>query len=346
MPQNFPVAASPFGHFLQGQLKLTLPTLYKVSYTELWGLDPQQNLHTAIGDLPLTIEQIDAYAMGDFGQMAALYDGNGDDIPLVDIAIGQMPPVPCAMFVQGAIWNEIQIQKMIDAQLAKTNVPSVNIIQAKQAAVADYFNRREHFTVLYGYPKKGLFGVFSLRGITKQDVTFTPYKIAAGAPVVPTYELYNNLSDLIFSFMDTARLSSPSQVQMVVPPQLMRRLVEMYIAPNGNINAGNTVMQMLKSTDLGMGVGSIISRNELKGSNLNKFVLNESGTGQYSASQDRIIFKASTYNIERHYYARKAYPVFQRSILEYEYMVIGATSGMVNYRPEYMQYYDFNNTLV
>lgn len=345
MPPILPTAATPFGQFLAEQLKMTLPTLYKVEYTELWGLDPTQNLHNPIGDLPLTIEQIDAYALGDFGQMAALYDGNSDDIPLVDITIGKMPPIPCAMFVQGAIWNQIQIQKMVDAQIAKTNVPSINIVQAKQAAVGDYFNRREHYTVLYGYPKKGLFGVFSLRGIAKQDTTFTPYKLASGVPTVPTWELYNNLSDLIFAFMDTARLSSLSQVQMVVPPQLMRRLVEMYVAPNGNIN-NMTIMQMLKSTELGMGVGSILSRNELKGSNLNQYVLNESGTGKYSTALDRIMFKASTYNIERHFYARRPYPVFQRSILEYEYMVIGATSGMVNYRPEYIQYYDFSNTLV
>lgn len=346
-PLNFVQGANPYGLFLQQQLTKTLPTLYKVNYDDLWALDPAMSLHNAIADLPLGLEFFDAYTMADTGQMAALYDGMGDDVPVVDVTLASLPPVKVAVFIQGAFWSEMDLQRMQVAQASGTAMPTVNIVQAKQAAVGEYFNRREHYTALYGYPKKGLYGIFSLRGLATPDAIFTPYVKAAGAYTMRSKELYEALTDLIYAFMDRARVSSPTQVQMVIPPKLDRRLVETYSDINQQgISAGTgmTVKQMLQSTELGMGVNLITARNELKGENLALYVPNESGTGMFDPTFDRIMFKTRAYNLDRHYYARRPKPVFQVNSLKFEQVTLGATSGIVNYEPEKVWYYDFKNT--
>lgn len=346
MPVQFVNNTSPYGLFLAEQLTKTLPKLYRINYDDYWALNPQQSLHTAIADLPLGLEEIDAYSIGNTGQMAALYDGTGDDIPVVDVTLGKLPPVKVAIFVQGAFWTEMDLERMQVAMASNSLAPTMNIISAKQTAVADYFNRREHYTALYGYPKKGLYGIFSLRGIRTPDATFSPYVMNAGAYTLTTKELYDNLSDLIYYFMDRARLTSPSQVAMVVPPKLGRRLVEVYSDPIGNLTGtGMTVKQMLSSTELGMGVSVITQRNELKGENLTLYVPNETNTGMYDAGYDRIMFKSIGYDLERHFYARNPKPIHQVTSLKYEQVTIGATSGIINYEPEKVWYYDFNNAV-
>jgi hypothetical protein len=347
MPPQFVTNASPYGLFLQQQLTRTLPTLYKVKYDDLWALNPAQSLHNAIADLPLGLEFIDAYAMGDTGQMAALYDGLGDDVPVVDVTLAKLPPIKTAIFIQGAWWTEFELERMKTAIALGTNFPTLDIVQAKQAAVGEYFNRREHYTSLYGYPKKGLYGIFSLRGISTPDATFTPYRKVNGDYVVTTKQLYDDITSLVYMFMERARLTSPNQVIMVVPPKLERRLVEIYIDTAGNMfRTGLTVKQMLQSTELGMGVNLITSRMELQGTDLTKYVPNESNTAMYDPTFDRIMFKSVNYELERHYYPRRPKPVFPVNSIKYEQITIGATSGIMNFEPERVWYYDFKNTLV
>lgn len=340
---NFPLggAVVPIGLFLEKQLTKTVNRLFEVKFDILWGLDASQNLHSAIGDLPLGLEYYEAYAKTDAGQMAELYDGTADDVPVVEVSLGKLGVVPCAMFIMGMHYNTIQLEKMRTAQAIGADVPTVNIVAAKQAAVADYFNRRMHNTVLYGYPLKGLRGIFSLAGIAETDTTFTPYKKASGEYTITTKQLYNDLSDLFFYQMDKMRLSNAGQLTAVFPPHLMRRLVEIY-----NDTSGLTIKQMLMSSEVGMGIGNIVSRNELKGSELNKYVWNESGTGFYPTTTDRIMFKANSYNLERHFFARRGYPVFQTSSIKYEQVYLEGTSGIFNFEPEYVSYYDFSNALV
>jgi len=338
----FPANTKIIGHFLNEQLTKTLPRLYETNYDDLWGLNPQQNFHRAVGDLPLGLDFLDAYFKSDAGQMAALYDGNGDDIPTVELAIGKKT-VPCAMFVQGANWNVLQLEKMRTAQASNSAMPTLNIVTAKQDIAADYFNRREHYTALYGYPKVGIRGVLDQIGISVSDVAFRPYVKAGGAYTLTTDELYENMTDLIYAFIARARLSNPGQVQMMIAPKLGRRLVEIYKTSNGQTVGGMTVKQMLQSEELGLGVSSIQVRNELAGDELSKHIWNESATGYYPASQDRIVFKATTYNPERHFYARRPFQPFQRSTLEWEVIMIGSTSGVLNFEDEKMMYFDYSN---
>lgn len=345
MPTGFVQNASPYGMFLQEQLRRTLPKLYEVNYDELWALNAQTSLHTAIADLPLGLEFFEAYAMSDAGQMAALYDGLGDDIPVVDVQIGKLPPVPVAVFIQGAWWSEMDLQKMQTAQSAGLQMPTMDIVSAKQKKVGDYFNRREHYTALYGYPKKGLYGIFSLRGVNKQDNTFQPYKKTAGAYDVTTKQLYDDLSDLIYAFMTRARISNPSQVVMVLPPKLARRSIEIYNDPNNITVTGMTVKQMLQSQELGLGINILDSRNELAGDSLTQYVPNESNTAMFDSTYDRIMFKTTGYNLERHFYPRRPKPVFQVNSLKYEQVTLGATSGIMNFEPEKVWYYDFKNNV-
>lgn len=329
--------------FLKEQLTKTLPRLYQVNYTSLWGLDNSLNFHQAIGDLPLGLDFLQAYYKEDAGQMAALYDGVGDDAPTVDVSLGKKE-FPAAIFIQGARWNLMDIEKMRVASEIRADLPSLNIVTAKQDAVADYFNRREHHTVLYGYPKKGIYGIFSQRNIATSDSTFVPYKKTAGNYDVTTAVLYEDLVDIIWQFVNRAKLSSPSQIQIKIPPRLGRRLVEIYKTSAGE-SVGMTVQQMLRSTELGLGINSITVHNELQGAELNKYVINEAGNGYYPTTSDRIVFKATTYNPERHFFARRPFTPFQKSTLEYEQVTIGSTSGILNFEEEFVWYYDFNNQL-
>lgn len=337
----FPVNVEKIGWFLKDQLTRTLPRIYETNYTRLWGLDNSLNFHIAIGDLPLGLDFLEAYFKSDAGQMAALYDGFSDDAPTVDVAIGKKE-FPAVIFIQAARWNLMDIEKFRVAQANRSDLPTLNIISAKQAAVGDYFNRREHHTILYGYPKRNVFGIFSQRGIATADATFQPYKKTNGAYNVSTAELYEDITDIIWQFVNRAKLISPAQVQMKIPPRLGRRFLEIYKTTAGE-SVGMTIQQMLRSTELGLGVNSIVIHNELQGAELNKYVWNEAGNGYYDSNFDRIVFKATSYNPERHFFARRPFEPYRRSTLEYEQVTIGSTTGLLNFEEESMWYYDFSN---
>jgi hypothetical protein len=332
------------GHFLEKSLTKTLNRIYETQYTKLWGTDPALNFHQAIGDLPLTLDYIEAYSKSDGGQMAALYDGTGDDVPVVELAIGSRK-YPAAMFIQGAHWNLLHVEKQRMAESLGQSVPTLNIITAKQDLVAEYFNRREHYTVLYGYPKVGIRGIFSQLGIATIDGTFQPYKKAAGAYTLTTALLYEDIIDILYAFMARAKLTSLAQIEIKIAPRLGRRMVEIYKTSAGE-SVGLTLMQMLQSTELGLGVTSVDVHNELAGDNLNKYVWNDSGTGMYPVTSDRMVLKAATYDPERHFYARRPFAPYQRSTLEYEQITVGATTGVINLVDESMMYYDYSNTQV
>lgn len=340
---TLPINLTKVNSYLANQLTQTLPRIYQVNQDILWGLNPALNFHRAIADLPLVAEEIQYFVQENLGQIPAIYDGNADDIPTVDVSIGGKK-VKAAMFALSTVWNILQIEKQRLAAQINNDIPSLNLVAAKQSAVADFFNRGEHYTVLYGYPKLGIRGIFSQQSSAQIDDTFTPYVKAAGAYTMNTATLYDDLVSMVYAFMSRARLSSPAQVQMKVPPALARRLVEVYKTSAGE-STGMTLMAMLKSVDLGMGIASIDTHNELQGSELNKYVPNESGTAMYSTARDRIVFRATTAEIERHYYARRPFPPYQRSTLEWEQVTVGATTGIINPFPEYIWYYDFSNAV-
>lgn len=330
--------------YLKEQLTKTLPRIYDVNYEALWGLNSSLNFHQSIGDLPLGLEFIDVWVKENLGQIPPIYDANSDDIPIVDVEIGKKS-FRAAMFALANEWNILQIEKQRLADSLNAGVPSLNMVAAKQDAVADYFNRGEHYTALYGYPKVGIRGLFSMLGISTNDATFKPYKKTGGNYDVSTAQLLEDLTDILMLFVQRAKLTSPAQIQMKIPPRLARRMVEVYKTTAGE-SVGMTLSQMIKSSDLGLGVASVDIHNELQGSELNKYVPNESGTGMYPINRDRIVFKATLNTAERHFYARRPFTPFQRSTLHFEQVTIGATTGLINVYPEYYWYYDFDNSLV
>lgn len=340
---TLPTSVNKTGLYLQQQLTKYIPNFYTVDYSELWGLDPTLNYHRAVPDLPLGLKQIEYWTKDNLGQIPTLYDGYGDDIPVVDVEIGNNT-VKAGMFTLATEWNLLQLEQERVAASMGSMIPSINLVAAKQDSLADFFNRGDHHLSLYGYPKAGIRGIFSIPGINNIDSSFQPYKKASGAYTLTTAQLYTDLVSLIRIFVSRARLSSPAMVQMKVPPILGERLQEFYQVSGSTVLL--TLKQLLSSPDVGMGVARIDICNELQGAELNKYVYNESGSGFYSTGNDRIVFKATSYTPERHYYPRRLYPAYQVNTLKYEQVSIGASTGIINVKPEKMFYYDFNNTLV
>lgn len=338
-----PIDVKKTNHYLSDQLAINVGRIYNVNQDLLWGLNPDLNLHTAQADLPLVAEEMRMFYRENLGQIPAIYDGNADDIPTVDVSVGSRT-VKAAMFALASKWNILQLEKeRLNAQI-NNNVPGFNLVAAQQDAVAEFFNKGEHYTVLYGYPKIGIRGIFSQQNSARVDATFTPYVKAANAFTMTTATLYDDLVSIIYAFMSRARLSSPAQVEMKVPPALGRRLVELYVNGAG-VSTNMTVRGMLQSVDFGMGIAKIDVHNELQGSELNKYVPNESGTAMYATTNDRIVLKATTMPLERHYYPRTPFPSHQRSTLEWEQITLGATTGIISSYPESIWYYDFSNAI-
>jgi hypothetical protein len=74
--------------------------------------------------------------------------------------------------------------------------------------------------------------------------------------------------------------------------------------------------------------------------------LNEGNTAMYPTTNDRIIFKTSNYQLERHFFARKTFPVFQTSSTKYEQVAVSATTGIMVKDISKMWYLDFSNAIV
>lgn len=339
---TLPSNVNKTGVYLESQLTKYIPNFYQVDYSELWGLDPSLNFHRAVPDLPLGLKSIEYWTKDNIGTIPKLYDGYGDDIPVVDVEIGSTS-VKAGMFALATEWNLLQLEQERVAVAMGSMIPSLNLVAAKQDSLADFFNRGDHQLALYGYPKAGIRGIFSIPGINNIDASFTPYRKAAGAYTLTPSQLYADLMSLIRIFVSRARLSSPAMVQMKVPPILGERLNEFYQVSGSTVLL--TLKQLLNSSQVGMGVASIDVCNELQGSELNKYVYNESGTGMFDAAYDRIVFKATSYTPERHFYPRRQYPAYQINTLKYEQVSIGASTGIINIKPEKIFYYDFSNVL-
>jgi len=143
--------------------------------------------------------------------------------------------------------------------------------------------------------------------------------------------------------MSRAKLTSATRVQIKLPRKLHRRLLEIYQTANGNMIGGATIKQLLRSTDMGLGVTDIQEHDELHGATLNQYAWNDTATGYLPANRDRIVFKAVGYNPQRNFYSHRPFQPFQLSTLDYEQITIGATTGIMNLQPEKTWYYDFSN---
>jgi hypothetical protein len=341
----FPVNYKQYGLYLTEQLTRYDQTLYELDFTELWGLDPSLNFHRAIADLPLGLEFLQSFAKGITGGMADEYDGTSDDIRVIEIDQARGQSFKAVIFARAVNWDFIELERQKTKELLGLSVPSINSVTEKLRLLGEFFNRRENFTVLYGLQERGVFGLFSQKGISTTETSFKPYIPFGTAGSLSPKQVYNDFVELVYAFRDKARLTTVRGIDIKVPPLLLRRLIENYY-DQANQENGQTVLNMLLSPTSGLGINSITDHNELQGKELTKYVWNELNTAMYPITQDRIVFKASNYQPERHFYPRVTFPVFQKSSTKYEQVGMSASTGFMLKDPTKMAYLDFSNAKV
>jgi hypothetical protein len=268
--------------------------------------------------------------------MADEYDLYSDDIKLVELeGLGFGKFYACA-FARAINWTWGEITKYKTAQDTGSLIQSFNPVDAKLARLGKYFNKREHYTVLYGYAKRKLYGIFSQVGIATQDAIFKPL---AATGQITIRQLCQDIKNYVYFFMDKAELSALSQVKIGIDPQLYSRLSEPYVAANGEEKGSG--LNYLAS----IGINNFEVYNELRGSNLSKYVVNDSGLGMYDPAFNRIVFKSEAYTPERHVFPRKLFDPFQKSTLRYEQIAISGSTGIIFRDLSQLWYLDYNNSV-
>jgi hypothetical protein len=340
----FPTGYTRMGTYIAEQTTKYDSALYELDFTEMWGLDPTLNAHKAIADLPIGLEAIKTYAKGITSGMADEYDGTSDDIKVIEVDFAQGQIFKTALFARAINWDWIETEKAKTADSLGQQLPTMNSVSEKIRLLGDFFNRREHFTALYGLQERGIYGIFSQKNSTIVETSFKPYIPFGTAGYIKPKQLYNDFVELIYMFRNRARLTSVRGIDIKVPPLLMRRLIEMYY-DDANQENGMTVLSMLLDPTNGLGINSIVDHNELQGSELNQYVFNELGTAMYPTNNDRIVMKAAVYNPERHFFPRKLFTPFQKSTTKYEQVCISASTGVMYKDQSKIAYIDFSNAV-
>ncbi|MEY2833308.1 MAG: hypothetical protein RLZZ574_2567 [Cyanobacteriota bacterium] len=315
--------------------RLDSPLIYKMQQETYWGNDTSRNMHRTVADLPLGLDVIESWFdnLAQIG-MADEYDLYSDDIKLVELEGLGFGKFYCTAFARAINWTWGEIEKYRTAQTQGTLIESFNPIDAKLGRLGSYFNKREHYTVLYGYPKRRLYGIFSQQGCSTQDTTFKPL---AATGQLTVRQLCFDIRDYVFFFMDRAGLSSPNQVTIGIDPFLFARLSEPYVDPQGSEKgSGFAYLASINIT-------SFEVYNELRGDNLTKYVINDAGNAMYDSAFNRIVFKAP-YTPERHIFPRKVFEPFQVKTMKYEQVGISASTGIIFREPNKIWYLDYSNT--
>lgn len=318
--------------------RLDSPLVYSADTETYWGLDPQQNLHRAVGDLPLGVDLLEAYyELEETIGMADEYDLYSDDIKLVELDGYGLGKFNTVAFARAVNWTWGEINKYRTAQQLGALVESLNPVAAKLERLGKFFNKREHYTVLYGYPKRKIYGIFSQKGVNFQDAIFRPYVKAGDTYVISVRQLCADIKRIAYNALDRFKVRGLEQLNMGIPPILSERLTDPYVDERGNeIGTGLSYLRNL-------GLTRITTYNELKGSNLAQYVPNEAETGMFDPAFDRIRFSPTTYTPERHFYTRKLFDPFQKSTLRFEQIAISQTSGVIYRDFNKIWYYDFSN---
>ena len=330
MPDYNSAQISFLGRYLKDQLVKYISNFFEIDQAEFWGLNLSLNFHVAHSDLPIGLEEIRYFAKQRFGQ-SAIYDGVATDIPVVDVLMGELGRVPTAIFINAAKWNYFDLEKQKTAENTGLNVPTLNIVSESQSAMAEYLNRREHYTVLYGVEERPI-GERKLYGIYNQpraNIVLSSQNFYN----LPTENLYTIFLDLIHQFIESSLVSSSKQIEIKIPERLMRKMAEPY-----NQVSGVTLYEMITGDKVGYGISRITSARENEGANLLEHKVRDDS--QY----DRIIFKTTTPCLQRSFYARNTLPIFQINSLTWEQVSFSATTGVFCPRLNRLMYVDFKNS--
>lgn len=330
------------GRYAKEQLIRYEDKFFEVDIDEFWGLNPDLNFHTASSDLPLGIEEIQYYSKEYYGS-AAIYDGAATDIPVVDVSLTRdKESYRSALFINGAKWTRFELEKQREADRSNIGIPSLSLIAEFQRAMSMYLNNREHYTVLYGIPDRGIYGLYNQPSVTTLDVNINLYDETIGAQ-----QIYNLLIAWIDQFVREAKLTSRNQVEIKIPDRLMKRfsllipVVDTAGLPPNTIYTGayTTIYEMLTTNTRGQAIKRITSAVENEGDNLEYWQVMTTGR-----QRDRIIIKATGADVlERHFYPREQLPIWQIDSLRYEQISFSGSTGLIARRRNRLMYIDFKN---
>lgn len=318
-----------YARYLKEQLTKYISKLYLADTAEWWGYNNSLNFHNAVGDLPIGLDEIEYFTKQTYGE-AAIYDGTGTDIPVVDVQLARLGKVKAVILINAAKWTRFDLDTQRVAESSGTAYPRLNIISEGVENMAEYLNRREHGIILYGIPKRGIFGLYN-----QPDVQTLDYSIANiyDPAIVTPQDLYEIFLTWVHTFMQSALISNSKMIVVKIPERLMRRLAEPY-----SEQTGTTVYEMITG-DKGYSVKEITHAVENEGDNL---ILQ--GIMPAGSKRDRIIFKTTTPVLERSFYARNTLPAFQLSSLLYEQVSFSSTTGLYCPKKNRILYIDIRNS--
>ena len=317
-----------FGLYLEDNLTVKSSVLYEEDKAKrYWMKNPSLNMTRIIPDLPLGVRNLETgFTLTEYGT-AAIYDGQSNDIPLVDVLLESGKMVPALIFITGAKWSQFDLITERNAKRNGTNIPSLSIISRKLKAMGTWLNEREHDSLLYGIPNRNFYGLTNQPDVTTVDTAATVPNFYDGT----TQAIYEQFLEWIADFMDAADLTSSSQVHVKIPESFKRILAMPYDGANPS---GGTLWSMLTNSDQAYYIGKITANKELEGTNLN-----EKGILPV-ATKDMFIFQAmdDPDGLETHIFPRTRTEVKPNMLLDY---LVGSYSSMSTLflnKPETMQY--------
>lgn len=331
------MATSEFiGKYLSNELVTYLPGFQNLETPEYLGLDTTRNMVNIVNDLPIGQREIVYFTREDFGG-TAIYDLNAE-IPMVDYSISQEKIVSGLMFVAGAKWNIFDIEKYQLSRRNNSQIESRNPVALKTEIMREFLTETENNMVLYGASNRNCYGLFNQPDIPLDDQS------ALGSGnfySLEPEEIYSYLIDWISAFRRQSKVSSKTQISIMVPERLETELSKPFNPGNGNpIQFNTTVWNALLNPANPNRVGGLYSVLESEGENLlAKGVMTDD-------TKDRIVFKANikpTQNLTIHRHPRQILPPYQRSSIDYEVMSYSGMSSAYIINTDLMMYVDVGN---
>lgn len=318
-----------YGKYLEEQLIKHQKEFYKTDTLEHWGLNPDENFHTAYPDLRIGMDKMAFYTKENFGS-AGIYDGMSNDIPIVNTQAGKLGEVNKVILMNAAEWSYFDLQQMEFAESTGYS-PTMDVIRGNQEAMGEFIDRKTHEIILYGEPEREIYGLYNQPGITQLKLDVELYN-----PAVTPQDLYKIFLTIIQAFSDFSLITNPSMQDYKLPERFLKRLAE----PYSNLT-GTTLYQMLTSSQLGYNVSSISSARENSGLHLYQ----KNVFPSLLANRDRIIIKTTTPSISRNYYARTQFPPTEVDSIKWRQISFSGTTGLYTIRPNRVMYVDFLNTI-
>lgn len=349
---NSNITLSP--QYLADQFTKFLPGFYQPDIGEFWGLDRTRNLHKATPDLPLGLENIKGFAKQYIGEVAE-FNGNAQDIPTVDVQIGEFSGIKAKIYINAATWTKFELIRQSNAQQIGAYMPSMDIVKERVDAMGEFHNRNDHMVTLFGggFLKSipGFRGIYNQDNVIAKDITQDWYDTTNVTP----QQIYNSLIDEIYEFIADNFVTNLSRIELLIPTPLMKRMSE---SINSNYESVSLFKKLTDSTQ-GYYVGKITDAFENEGAYLNLHI--RKGATAYPTNRDRIIIKlAGTQNansssilatdnarsetLQRHFFPRVMETTFTPDGgLTFKRFAFSATTGVYALRPNRVKYLDINN---